>query len=156
MFHFTKKRAIIMAVVGSLALGAGAYAYFSSPGSGTGTATTGTTQTVEITHTNISELGLLYPAGPARPVEIDVKNPGAGPQYVSKVRLDNITSDKGQACNVSSSGANAAFTMADVDVLATLGADATVHKSGTIAMNDTQVAQNGCQGAELTLHFSSN
>ena len=41
MFHFTKKRAVVIAAIGSLAVGAGAYAYFTSTGAGSGTATIG-------------------------------------------------------------------------------------------------------------------
>ncbi|MEA2184468.1 MAG: hypothetical protein QOF69_3653, partial [Solirubrobacteraceae bacterium] len=49
MFHFTKKRAVVVAVVGSLALSIGAYAYFTSTGSGNGTATTGSSSLFSVT-----------------------------------------------------------------------------------------------------------
>ena len=84
-------------------------------------------------------------------------NTGTGSQFVTKVHLDSITADAGHAsCDVSSSGANAAFAMADVTVGETIAAGATVSKSGSLAMNDTGVNQDSCQGATLTLTFSSN
>ena len=42
MFHFTKKRAVVMTVAGSLALPVGAHAHFTSTDSGSGSATVGT------------------------------------------------------------------------------------------------------------------
>jgi hypothetical protein len=154
MRHLTKKRAVILAVVAAMAFSAAAVAYFTAGGSGSGSATVGTSATALITQTNT--LGALYPAT-SQPVNLDIKNTGTGSQFVNKVHLDSITADAGHAsCDVSSSGANAAFTMTDVTVGETLAASATTSKSGTLAMNDTGVSQDSCQGATLTLHFSSN
>ena len=154
MRHLTKKRAVILTVVAVMAFSAAAVAYFTSGGSGSGSATVGTAATATITQTNT--LGALYPAT-SQSVNLDIKNTGTGSQFVNKVHLDSITADAGHAsCDVSSSGANAAFTMADVTVGETLAAGATTSKSGTLAMNDTGVSQDSCQGATLTLHFSSN
>ncbi|HEX7298605.1 MAG TPA: hypothetical protein VF257_06340 [Solirubrobacteraceae bacterium] len=151
---FTKKRAVILGVVAAMAISAVAFAYFTNSGSGTGSAAVGTSSAATITQTNT--LGALYPTT-SQPVNLDIKNTGSGAQYVDKVHLDSITADTSHAsCDVSSSGANAAFTMADVTVGETLAAGATTSKSGTLAMNDTGVSQDSCQGATLTLHFSSN
>jgi hypothetical protein len=151
MFHFTKKRAVVIAVVGSLALGAGAYAYFSAAGAGTGSATTGSSSAIVITHTNQATLGSMYPGGPGRTVNIDVGNPSDGSQYVGSVHVDSITTDTDHGtCNL------AAFTMPDVAISAALAGHQTVHTSGTLTMSDTGVSQNSCEGAPLTLHFSSN
>jgi hypothetical protein len=154
MRHFSKKRAAILGVVAAMAISAVAVAYFTNGGSGTGSATVGTSSAALITQTNT--LSALYPAT-SQPVNLDIKNTGTGSQFVNKVHLDSITADAGHAsCDVSSSGANAAFTMADVTVGETIAAGATVSKSGSLAMNDTGVSQDSCQGATLTLTFSSN
>jgi hypothetical protein len=154
MRHLTKKRAVILTVVAAMAFSAAAIAYFTAGGSGTGSATVGTSATALITQTNT--LGGLYPAT-SQPVNLDIKNTGTGSQFVNAVHLVSITPDSGHAsCDVSSSGANAAFTMADVTVGETLAAGATTSKSGSLAMNDTGVSQDSCQGATLTLTFSSN
>jgi hypothetical protein len=155
MRHFTKKRvAILGVVIAALAISAVAVAYFTTGGSGTGSATVGTSSSALITQTNT--LSALYPST-SQTVNLDIKNTGTGSQFVNKVHLDSIAADAAHAsCDVSSSGANAAFTMADVTVGQTLAAGATVSKSGSLAMNDTGVSQDSCQGATLTLTFSSN
>jgi hypothetical protein len=154
MRFFTKKRAVILGVVAAMAFSAAAVAYFTTGGSGTGSATVGTSSSALITQTNT--LTALYPAT-SRTVNLDIKNTGSGSQFVNAVHLDSIAADAGHAgCDVSSSGANAAFTMADVPVGETLAAGATTSKSGSLAMNDTGVSQDSCQGASLTLTFSSN
>jgi hypothetical protein len=146
MFHFTKKRAIVIAVVGSLALSVGAYAYFTAAGAGTGSATTGSAATVLITQTNV--LPALYP-GNHENVSLDIKNTGSGTQRGGAVHLASVATDK-TGCDA------AAYTMADVDVSAVLAAGATTTRTGSLVMNDTGVDQNTCQGATLTLTFSSN
>ena len=154
MRHLTKKRAVILGVIAAMAFSAAAVAYFTSGGSGSGSATVGTAATVTITQTNT--LAALYPTT-SQPVNLDIKNTGSGSQAVNKVHLDSIAADAAHSsCDVSTSGANAAFTMADVTVGETLAAGATTSKSGTLAMNDTGVNQDNCQGATLTLTFSSN
>ena len=155
MRFFTKKRAVILGVVAAMAFSAAAVAYFTTGGSGTGSATVGTSSSALITQTNT--LTALYPAAGSQAVNLDIKNTGSGSQFVNAVHLDSIAADAGHAgCDVSSSGANAAFTMADVPVNATLAAGATTSKIGSLAMNDTGVSQDSCQGATLTLTFSSN
>jgi hypothetical protein len=154
MRFFTKKRAVILGVVAAMAFSAAAVAYFTTGGSGTGSATVGTSSTALITQTNT--LAALYPTT-SQAVNLNINNPGSGSQFVNAVHLDSITADAGHSsCDVSSSGANAAFTMADVTVNETLAAGATTSKSGSLARNDTGVSQDSCQGATLTLHFSSN
>jgi hypothetical protein len=154
MRHFTKKRAVILGVIAAMAFSAVAVAYFTSGGSGSGSATVGTSSSALITQTNT--LGALYPTT-SQTVNLNIKNTSTGSQFVNKVHLDSIAADAAHsACDVTSSGANAAFTMADVTVGETLAAGATTSKSGSLAMNDTGVSQDSCQGATLTLTFSSN
>lgn len=151
---FTKKRAVILGVVAAMAFSAAAVAYFTTGGSGSGSATVGTSSSALITQTNT--LAALYPTT-SQAVNLNIKNTGSGSQFVNKVHLESITADTTHStCDVSSSGANAAFTMADVTVGETLAAGATTSKSGSLAMNDTGVNQDSCQGATLTLTFSSN
>jgi hypothetical protein len=155
MFQFTKKRAVVMAVVGSLALSVGAYAYFTADGSGTGSATSGTSSAILISQFG-SLAAPLSPGGAGQTVVIDVQNPGAGSQHVASVHLASITADETHpTCDVSSSTANPAFTMADVPV-GTILAGQTRRVSGALRMNDTNADQNSCQGAVLTLNFTSN
>ena len=88
---------------------------------------------------------------------IVVTNEGEGAQHVGDVSLDDIDASAG--CDVSTSGANPAFTMATVPLDIVLAANGsagdstTVH--GTLYMNDTGISQDGCKDDALTLNLSS-
>lgn len=153
MLHFTKKRALVAAVVGSLVLSVGAFAYFTNTGSGTGSASVGSSDATTVTQ--IGTLGALYPTT-SQPVSVTVTNPGSGSQHVGSVQLASITSNNA-LCDVSLNAPGAAFTMADISINETLAAHATsTTHSGTLRMNDTGANQDDCQGAALTLNFASN
>jgi hypothetical protein len=156
MDFLTKKRALsALAGVCALAIAAGAYAYFTTTGSGTATATVGTSSAVTLKGT---VTGNLYP-GSSSPVTLTVDNPSTGKQRVGTVSLEKITADAGHAsCSVVITGGNPDFTMADVVVNQTYapGNGQAVTPSGTLAMNDTGVSQDACQGATLTLTLKSN
>jgi hypothetical protein len=151
MFHFTKKRAVAMAVVGSLALSAGAYAFFTSTGTGGGSASVGTSADIVITATSPDK---LYPTTSSL-VTVTIANPGGGPQKVGKVKLDSITSTNKPDCVMTANAPNAAFTMADITIDAAIPAGGSIAKDVWLTMNDTGVNQNTCAGAELALHLSS-
>jgi hypothetical protein len=150
-----KKRVFVGAIVATLALAGGAFAYFTSTGSGTGTATVGSASPITLAGTITGE---LYPAGAPAEVSVLVTNSGKGSQYVNKVHLKEITTDVAhEGCNLSVSGGNPAFTMADIPVEATLAKEVgSKTVTGSLQMNDTGESQNACEGAPLTLHFTSN
>ncbi len=172
-FIKSKKALVLLAtLVVAVAASIGAYAYFSASGSGTGTASVGSSSAVSLAGTIT---GTLYPAGSPASVSVLVTNNGSGSQYVNTVHLASIQIDHSSAtyigasgpqqtawdaCDVTTSGGNAAFTMADINVGLTLtksgtnGDNATVN--GSLQMNDTGVSQNNCQGAPLQLNFTSN
>ena len=156
MESFTKKRALAaLAGVCVLAIAAGAYAYFTTTGSGTATATVGTSSAVTLKGT---VTGNLYP-GSTSPVALTVDNPSTGKQRVGTITLEKITADAGHAsCSVVTTGGNPDFTMADVVVNKTYapGNGQAVTPGGTLAMNDTGVNQDACQGATLTLTLKNN
>lgn len=155
--HFTKRRVILLSVVViALALGAGAFAYFTATGSGNGTANVGSATSITLTPTIT---GTLYPNGSPASVSIVAKNTGSGAQFVNSVHLASITADGSHpSCvtTVATSGSSTAFTMADVSVNTDLAPNGTVTKTGSLQMNDTGISQDGCQGATLTLNFTSN
>jgi hypothetical protein len=138
-----------------LAIAAGAYAYFTTTGSGTATATVGTSSAVILKGT---VTGNLYP-GSASPVTLTVDNPSTGKQRVGTISLEKITADAGHStCSVVTTGGNPDFTMADVVVNKTYGTgnNQAVTPNGSLAMNDTGVNQDACQGATLTLTLKNN
>jgi hypothetical protein len=138
-----------------LAIAAGAYAYFTTTGSGTATATVGTSSAVTLKGT---VTGNLYP-GSSSPVTLTVDNPSTGKQRVGTISLEKITADAGHStCSVVTTGGNPDFTMADVVVNKTYGTgnNQAVTPSGSLAMNDTGISQDACQGATLTLTLKNN
>jgi hypothetical protein len=156
MPYLTKKRVFgALMPICVLALAAGAYAYFTTTGSGTATATVGTASAVTLKGT---VTGNLYP-GSSSAVALTVDNPSAGKQRVGTISLEKITADAGHSgCSVLISGGNPDFTMADVVVNKTFapGNGQAVTPGGTLAMNDTGVSQDACQGATLTLTLKNN
>lgn len=154
---FLTNRRTLTAFVGIcvLAIAAGAYAYFTTSGSGTVTATVGTSSAVTLKGT---VTGNLYP-GSSSPVTLTVDNPSAGKQRVGTISLEKITADAGHAsCSVVITGGTPDFTMADVVVNKTYatGNNQAVTPNGSLAMNDTGVSQDACQGATLTLTLKNN
>jgi hypothetical protein len=151
-----KKRALLgIACVCALAAAGAAIAYFSSTGSGTATATVGSSSTMTL-HATVSST--LYP-GSSSPVSFTVDNPSPGNQRVGTISLTSITADAGHAtCSTVITGGNPDFTMAAVTVnhVFAPGNGQTVTPTGTLAMNETGVSQDACQGATLTLHLSNN
>jgi len=151
----TRRFKIAVVAVGLLAIAGAAFAYFTSSGSGTGTATVGSSSAVTL-HGNISSN--LYP-GSSSTVTFTVDNPSSGNERVGTISLASISVDAGHSsCSTVISGGNPDFTMAPVTVNQTYapGNGQAVTPTGTLAMNDTGVSQDACQGATLTLHLSSN
>lgn len=157
MRKFTMKKQVLvsLSVIAILAVAGIAVAYFTSQGSGTGTATVGNSSNVTLHGTVTST---LYP-GSSSPVTFTVDNPSPGAEFVKTIHLESITPDAGHAsCSVVISGGNPDFTMLDVVANQDIpsGNGNAVTAQGTITMNDTNVNQNACQGATLTLNLTSN
>lgn len=156
MSHQSRKRVLIaLASLCALAVAGAAYAYFTTTGSGTATATVGSSSAVTLKGT---VTGNLYP-GSSSPVTLTVDNPSTGKQRVGTISLEKITPDAGHAsCSVVIGGGNPDFTMADVVVNKTYapGNGQAVTPNGSLAMNDTGVSQDACQGATLTLTLKNN
>src|SRR5947209_16432845 len=112
MRKFPRKTLVAGGLVATLAFGGAAFAFFSNSGGGTGLASVGQSSAITIDGTIA---GTLYPAGAPATVSVDVSNPGGGSQYVGSVKLASITTDDAHsACDLSVSGVNPAFTMADI------------------------------------------
>jgi hypothetical protein len=151
--HISKRRVVLSAIIAlTLAIASGvAYAYFTSAGEGTGTAAVGNPTTVQLVGT---VTGTLYPAGDPASVSVVVTNAGQGSQYVNDVQLASITPDALHATCVVT--VPTAFAMADILVAQTLAKGASTTVTGSLQMKDTDVDQNNCKGASLTLNLTSN
>jgi hypothetical protein len=155
--RFVTKRRLLFGATAALcvAVAGVAYAYFTSTGSGTATATVGTSSAVVLKAT---VAGNLYP-GAAQTVTFTVDNPSSGAQRVGTISLTKVQADAGHSsCSTSITGEKPDFTMAPVAVNKTYapGNGQAVTPTGSLKMNDTEVSQDGCQGATLTLTLASN
>jgi hypothetical protein len=152
----TRKGVLIPAgVLAGLVAAGVAMAYFTSAGSGTGTATVGASSNLTL-HGTVA--GSLYPGGSST-VNFTVDNPASGSELLNTVHLESVTPDAGHSgCSTVITGGNPDFTMADVAANQSFphGNGQTVTATGTLAMHETGVNQNACQGATLTLNLTSN
>jgi len=156
MRKFTRKA--IAVTVGTVVLlsGAGvAFAYWTNSGTGTGTAATGTN--VPITLTQTSTVTAMAPGIAAQALSGTFNNTNAGPVFVKTVVATVTATDK--------SGCTAAdYTIAGTSVVqgaaAGAGAQVPVGAAGTwsgltIAFNSTASNQDACQGAVVTIGYTT-
>jgi hypothetical protein len=152
----TRRRAFFaLTAVLVVAVAGGAFAYFTTSGTGTGTAAVGSSSAITL-HATVT--GSLYP-GSSSPVAFTVDNPSSGKQRVGTISLLSITPDASHSeCSTVISGGKPDFTMAAVTANQTFagGNGQAVTATGTLAMNETGVSQDKCQGATLTLNVKSN
>jgi hypothetical protein len=153
MRRFRHKKAAAIVLVGAMVLGTAgvAFAYFTSTGTGSGSGVVGTaTNNIVVTGT---ELTPVFPGGATGTVTFTVANSGANPEHLSNI---HFMSASGTGC----SQALGDFSMADVPVGSdgTIAAGATaqsITETGTLVMGDTSTNQNACEGATLTLTFTT-
>jgi hypothetical protein len=153
--RFNKRALFALTTVIAVVAAGAAFAYFTSTGSGTGTANVGSSSALTL-HATVS--GTLYP-GASSPVSFTVDNPSQGNERVGTITLSSITVDAGHStCSTAITGAKPDFSMPAVTVNKTFssGNGQAITPTGTLTMNDTEVSQDACQGATLTLHVVNN
>ncbi len=172
MKRFMNKKVATIGLAAGLALGAAgaAFAYFSSSGSGTGSGTVGSSQTVtvvqdSITYNGPGGTGVNLQPGDTATVAFGITNPG-GNQYVNQISLTGFTSNKTGCASADTDTSDAPgtnseagwITMVPVTVGADFGngTDQTTGKTGTVTFHDESYLQDVCQGASITLDYSSN
>lgn len=143
MSAITKRRSIAgVAVAALLALSVAAYAYWTTTGSGSGSAANAGANGTLVLHASF-DAGLT--PGGSTPVTYTADNSGTSSLQLHNIHSVVTTSDDG--CKASD------FSIADVT------SDVTVPKSttgktvgtGTLAFADTDVNQDACKGATVTL-----
>ena len=90
--------------------------------------------------------------GTSRPVRLTASNTGSSDRAITIVRLLQVTADDAHPdCETDD------FTMADVQQNATVPSGEHDYRlaSGTLVYNNTDINQNACQAATLTLTLSS-
>jgi len=163
MFHFTKKRAVVIAVVGSLALGAGAYAYFTSTGTGSSGATVGTSTPWLFSDVSTTG-GPLTPGGITQTLTYKVKNNSSGQQSLAGITVKVANNDGTpwiavadcSASDFSIGNAAAGFSYVDTQHAGNIPPGTEYQESITIKMVDTGANQNACQGKTPPLHLTAS
>lgn len=148
-------RKVILLTATIIAIAGVAVAYFTNLGSGTGTAAVGSSSSVTL-HGTIASA--LFP-GSSSTVTFTVDNPSLGAEFVNTIHLASIAPDAGHSgCSTAITGGNPDFTMTDVSVSQGFapGNGQAVTATGTLAMHETGVSQDACQGATLTLNLTSS
>ncbi len=148
----TKKGIALLAVLVVAAVAAiGGYAYFTSTGSGTGSAGVGSSGSIDLTSSPVSG---VYPGGGAVQVAVTATNNNPGDEYVDTISgtVEDITTGPNAGCM----GSWFTVTPAVVQqALTANGGHATVNAAVSMPSNLT-TNQNACQGATLTIDWTSN
>lgn len=157
MKKFTlKKKMIAGAAAAALVLGASgaAFAYWTTSGSGSGNATTASSNGT-ITLTAVFAGGIT--PGGSQPVSVQAANPGTSNLFVTTVSEDS------PAITIDNAHATAGCVVADFSLSGfssgggqvNAGATGVVVATDTLNMANTSVNQDACQGAIVTLHYTS-
>lgn len=174
MKKFSKRAWILFGVVAVAAVAAvGGYAYFTSTGSGNGTGTVGSATTWDVTGANESGdlFPLTYPAGAQALIGGNVQNDGTGYQQLNQIVATIVdTSDVGcTAANFKFVSPGSTWTLDVTKTVATANlasgaalpdnlGPAANHAFGdlSIAMVDTLVSQDDCQGATVNITYDAS
>ena len=163
MKRFMNKKVVAIGLTVGLVLGGAgvAYAYFTSGGSGSGSATVGTS-TNDIT-VAATVTGTLFPGGPTGTVAFHAWNANTTySEQLSTITLTSITTDGGHSTCSMVVGTD--FSMAPVLVGVTEGnlppnggsPGLLLTEPGALQMLNTNISQDPCKGAPLTLHFTTS
>ena len=144
----TRKHAVLVALVGCIALATAAVAAWSTSGSGIAYSKATVASAITVGDASASTTADLYP-GATGAAKLKITNPNSFPIRVTAVskQAAAITSDKGAACNASTGVTFTDQTGLTLDVAA--GATQTFTLSGAVAMSNS--SDNSCQGALFTI-----
>jgi hypothetical protein len=152
MYPFLRPRRVAAIAVAACLTGAGAaYGYWTTTGAGTGTATVAAANGTVVLHGVAA--AALVPGG-STSVSFTADNPGSSSLQVTRIHLEGVSADAAH-----SGCAGADFTMPDVVSSTRVPAAASGYAlagAGTLQMADTNVSQDACKGATLTLTLSSS
>ena len=142
-FFRTKRGvALLVTLLAAVIAAVIAYAYFTASGSGTGTATVGSATNVVLTSDPVSGLS----PGQSTPVTIHVHNPGSADEFVGTIT--GSVEDNGGCLG-------AWFSVAPVDYNQMVAGNTTGDTSTSIEMIETHTNQDPCQGATVTIDWST-
>lgn len=151
---FKNKKTTVIAIFLVMAVAGAAYAYFTAGGDGTGTATTAETEPMDAIQTSlVTEMG---PGIAAQTLSGNIDNPNDELVYVTSVTASISSVDKAVGAPAGVCTA-ADYTLADATMLVGAemdpGLNTAVWTGATLAFNNTEANQDGCQGATVNLAY---
>ena len=146
-----KRLAVVLSIVGLLAVGVAAYAWWSASGSGSASGQTAGGNASAVNAVTTSSLNGLFPGGSV-PISGNFNNSGNGNSvHVNGLTAAiSVTPTAGNTCAASNySVTGLSVTTPDVAANSSGGAF-----SGTLNMADLASNQDGCKGATVTLTYT--
>jgi hypothetical protein len=146
MKRFITKKPVVIGATIAVAISAAVagYAYFTASGEGTGSATVGSATPIDLSSPLVGD---LYPDGADVPVTVTIANGGSAAQYVNTV--SGTVRDSG-GCD------GDWFEIDSITYQDTIAANGSDTAGTSIRMLDSGTNQDACQGASLTIDWSSN
>jgi hypothetical protein len=156
--HLSKKRALTLAGVATIALAAFAIAFWTTGGSGSGSAGTASGAS-NVTVNQTSTPTGLYPGGPTKALSGDFSHSNDGPVYVS-----SVTAVVSSVSNGASDSSKPACTASDFEISGTSntpGQIATGDNKGSwsglsIGLKNQATNQDNCKGATPNITYTAN
>jgi hypothetical protein len=144
---FMGKKVVVIGATVALTLGlsGAAYAWYSSTGGGSGTATAGGSTTLVLSSTGT--FPSLVPGGPSVWVPVSIHNPGPANEYVGSIT--GVVQDNGDCLG-------SWFSVGSYPFNTVVLAGSTSNSGDAVQLNEANVNQSVCEGATMTIIWSSN
>jgi hypothetical protein len=149
------RKVLVIGVAAGLTLGiaGAALAYWTTSGSGSGTAATASSNgTLAL---NVSVAGPALTPGGSAAVTITATNSGTTDLYVTTVSFASLSVDSTHATAGCLATDYSVGTVATTPTNVLAGTTSGTVATATLSMADTALNQDACQGATITLNFTS-
>jgi hypothetical protein len=154
MGFISRKKIAAAAAIATVGVGGVvAYAYWTTTGSGSGTATAQSSNGTVTLHANIADASSLYPGGSAA-VAFTADNDGATNLYVGTITVKSITTSDTHC--LATDFSMDASTYAENTEVAHNTDGVSLPLGGTLSFANSDVSQEACKGATITVNVTSN
>ena len=152
--NLNKKIAALAVATGIIGTTGVAYAYWTTTGSGEGSATAAASNGTLVLHADVADG--IYPGGSVS-VTFTADNDSATRLFAGTIHLESVEAE--EASGVTGECDVADFSMVDVEsntIVAEKTDGVALAGTGTLLFANSDVNQDACKGAEITLNVSSN
>ena len=153
---FSKKRILVVSLVGFGIIAGGAYAYWTTTGSGSGSAAAGTNTAVTVAQ--VGTITDLKPGGAAQAVDYSITNSAASPQFVQSVTYTIAVTKADGAPAGTCDNTDFTVTQDPTPVAADIAPGTTSYSpsGATLAMVNKGTNQDACKLATIAITFTAN